>query len=112
VLFDLGYWDFGLLPAIEKAGGFFLSRLKSNAVIEIAEVVQGLSKQWIGHALLSLDFSNKSGKIIEVFTTKVDRGNLLRYRVIGFWNPMEKAYHWYITNTKMLSTNDKLTLLF
>jgi len=51
VLFDLGYWDFGLLQAIEKAGGFFLSRLKSNAVIEIAEVVQGLSKQWVGHAL-------------------------------------------------------------
>jgi len=98
VLFDLGYWDFGLLQAIEKAGGFFLSRLKSNAVIEIAEVVQGLSKQWIGHALLSLDFSDKSGKIIEVFTTKVYRGHTLRYRVIGFWNPMEKAYHWYITN--------------
>jgi len=23
---------------------------------------------------------------------------LLRYRVIGFWNPVEKGYHWYITN--------------
>ena len=33
VIFDLGYWDYGLLHAIEKAGGFFLSRLKSNAVI-------------------------------------------------------------------------------
>jgi hypothetical protein len=27
VIFDLGYWDYGLLYAIEKAGGFFLSRL-------------------------------------------------------------------------------------
>ena len=98
ILFDLGYWDYGLLYAIEKAGGFFLSRLKSNAVIYIAEVVQGLPKQVIGQALLSLDLSHKKGNIIEVFTTKVYEKHLLRYRVIGFWNPVEKGYHWYITN--------------
>lgn len=98
VIFDLGYWDYGLLYAIENAGGFFLSRLKSNAVVYIAEVVQGLSKQVIGQALLSLDFSRKRGNIIEVFTTKVYDGHRLRYRVIGFWNPIEKGYHWYITN--------------
>ena len=98
VIFDLGYWDYGLLYAIEKAGGFFLSRLKSNAVIYIAEVVQGLPKQAIGHALLSLDLSHKKGNIIEVFTTKIYDGKVLRYRVIGFWNPVEKGYHWYITN--------------
>jgi hypothetical protein len=98
VIFDLGYWDYGLLYAIEKAGGFFLSRLKSNAVVYIAEVVQGLPKQVIGQALLSLNLSHKKGNIIEVFTTKIDEGKLLRYRVIGFWNPVEKGYHWYITN--------------
>ena len=98
VIFDLGYWDYGLLYAIEKAGGLFLSRLKSNAVIPIAEVVQGLSHALVGQALLSLDFSRKRGNIIEVFTTKLYDGHLLRYRVIGFWNPVEKGYHWYITN--------------
>ena len=98
VIFDLGYWDYDLLYVIEKAGGFFLSRLKSNAVIHIAEVVQGLSKQVIGQALLSLDLSHKKGNIIEVFTTKIYEGKVLRYRVIGFWNPVEKGYHWYITN--------------
>lgn len=98
VIFDLGYWDYGLLYAIEKAGGFFLSRLKSNAVIYVAEVVQGLSKQAIGQSLLSLNLSHKKGNIIEVFTTKLYDGHLLRYRVIGFWNPVEKGYHWYITN--------------
>ena len=98
IIFDLGYWDYGLLYAIEKAGGFFLSRLKSNAVIYIAEVVQGLPKQVIGQALLSLNLSHKKGNIIEVITTKVYEGQLLRYRVIGFWNPVEKGYHWYITN--------------
>jgi Transposase DDE domain len=78
VLFELGYWAYGLLYAIEKAGGFFLSRLKSNAVIYSAEVVQGLSKELMGQALLSLDFSHKRGNIIEVFTTKIDDGQLLR----------------------------------
>ena len=98
VIFDLGYWDYGLLYVIEKAGGFFLSRLKSNAVIYIAEVVQGLSKQMVGKALLSIDLSNKKGNIIEVFILKAFNGEVLRWRVIGFWNPVEKGYHWYITN--------------
>ena len=98
IIFDLGYWDYGLLYAIEKAGGFFLSRLKSNAVVHIVEVIQGLPKQVIGQALLSLNLSHKKDNIIEVITTKVYEGQLLRYRVIGFWNPVEKGYHWYLTN--------------
>ena len=98
IIFDLGYWDYGLLYAIEKAGGFFLSRLKSNAVIHIAKVIQGLPKQVVGQALLSLNLSHKKGNIIEVITTKIYEGHLLSYRVIGFWNPVEKGYHWYITN--------------
>ena len=98
IIFDLGYWDYGLLYAIEKAGGFFLSRLKSNAVVHIVEVIQGLPKQVIGQALLSLNLSHKKDNIIEVITTKVYEGQWLRYRVIGFWNPVEKGYHWYITN--------------
>ena len=67
-------------------------------MIPIAEVVQGLSHTRVGQALLSLDFSRKRGHMIEVFTTKLYDGHLLRYRVIGFWNPVEKGYHWYITN--------------
>jgi hypothetical protein len=98
VIFDLGYWDYGLLYAIEKAGGFFLSRVKSDAVIYVKEVIQGLSKGAIGQSLLSLDVSRKKGNIIEVLIEKIHQGNTLRYRVIGFWNPVEKEYHWYITN--------------
>jgi hypothetical protein len=98
VIFDLGYWDYARLQAIEKAGGFFLSRVKSNAVIQIKEIIQGLSEKAIGHALLSLDLSRKKGNIIEVIIEKIHQGNTLRYRVIGFWNPAEKDYHWYITN--------------
>ena len=98
VIFDLGYWDYGLLYAIEKAGGFFLSRVKSNAVIRIKEVIQGLSKGAIGQSLLALDLSRKKGNLIEVIVEKIHQEKTLCYRVIGFWNPVEKDYHWYITN--------------
>jgi len=98
VIFDLGYWDYGLLQAIEKAKGFFLSRVKSNAVIYIKEVIQGLSKGAIGQSLLSLDLSRKKSPIIEVIIEKIHQGHTLHYRVIGFWNPVEKEYHWYMTN--------------
>ena len=98
VIFDLGYWDYGLLYGIENAGSFFLSRVKSNAVIQIKEVIQGLSKGAIGQSLRSLDLSRKKGNIIEVIIEKIHQDNTLRYRVIGFWNPAEKQYHWYITN--------------
>jgi hypothetical protein len=97
IIFDLGYWGYDLLYAIENAGGFFLSRLKSNSVIYIEKVIQGLPKDVIGKSLLSLSFENKKG-IIEVITTKIHNDHLLRYRVIGFWNPIDKKHHWYITN--------------
>ncbi|WP_200335584.1 transposase [Thiocystis violacea] len=48
--------------------------------------------------LLALNLSRKKGDIIEVIIEKIHQGNLLCYRVIGFWNPVEKQYHWYITN--------------
>jgi len=98
VIFDLGYWDYALLYSIEQAGGFFVSRVKSDSVIRIKEVIQGLGKRAIGQSLLALDLSRKKGKIIEVVIEKIHHGNTLRYRVIGFWNPVEKDYHWYITN--------------
>lgn len=98
VIFDLGYWDYGLLLALENAKVFFLSRVKSNAVIMIKEVVQGLSKQYAGRALFSVPLNRRRGQIIEVLIEKIYKGETLSCRVIGFWNPYEKCYHWYITN--------------
>ena len=98
VIFDLGYWDYGLLVAIETAGGFFLSRLKSNAVVRITAVVQGLSKKYVGQDLLALSLTGHSNRLIEVLIEKVHKGHVLSCRVIGFWNPAEGGYHWYITN--------------
>ncbi len=98
LIFDLGYWDYGLLLAFVKHNIFFLSRIKSNAVITLTDVVQGLSRTGIGQSLLSLDVSGKKGNIIDVLIEKTYQGETLRCRAIGFWNPTEKRYHWYLTN--------------
>ena len=99
VIFDLGYYDFKLLYAIENAGGFFLSRLKSGAAIYIENIICGLSQNMVG-TKLSLNMTENKGNIIEVVTKKSHDKKDFFFRVIGFWNPAEKCYHWYITNLK------------
>ena len=97
-VFDLGYWDYGLLGAIATAGGFYLSRVKANAVLVVTEVVQGVGKKAVGQSLQDLALRKKQGSLIEVFCEKVYDGEVLRFRVIGFWNPVLHQYHWYVTN--------------
>lgn len=101
VIFDLGYYDYNLLYLIEKANGFFLSRLKSNAAIVIEKVIHGLPQNIVGERLLSLNFAKSNEEIVEVITKKSHDGDHFFFRVIGFWNPGEKCYHWYITNLKV-----------
>ena len=103
IIFDLGYWDYGLLNAINKAQGFFLSRVKSNAAIIITETVKGLGSRYIGEKLSSLTFERKRGKIIEFIGKISSEGESSCYRVIGFWNTTNKKYHWYITNLSVPS---------
>jgi hypothetical protein len=101
ILFDLGYWDFGLLRDLIKAGAFFLSRVKANAVIEIIEVKAGLDKKkYLGQDLLRCRLPGKRRrKIIEVIGTFGGVGHEpITLRVIGFWNKTLRTYHWYTTN--------------
>lgn len=100
-IFDLGYYDFGLLLKIQEVKGFFLSRLKSNAVVFVKEIVQGLSEKHVGQSLLSINFNKNMGKIIEVLIEKVHDDDTLVCRAVGFWNPSEQRYHWYVTNLKV-----------
>jgi Transposase DDE domain len=105
VIFDLGYFDFWLMEAIARAGGFFLSRLKSNTRVLIVRVVEGLPKRDLPGTWL-LDHKLQAGKggckrIVEVIGDFFDeKQRVLEARVIGFWNPAEKQYHWYVTNLK------------
>ena len=98
IIYDLGYWDYDLFHEIDLAGGFFLSRVKSGAVITVSKVVQGLGKQLVNEKLSSDHLKKKRRKRIE-FIGKVGSGKDPKcYRVIGFWNTTDKKYHWYVTN--------------
>lgn len=99
IIFDLGYYNFSLLYALENSGCFFLSRLKSGAVIHISEVICGLSRDVIG-TILPLNLTDNKGDIIEILTEKTHNKQPFVFRVIGFWNPTEECYHWYISNLK------------
>ena len=98
LLFDLGYWDYSLLLLIDAADGFFLSRVKSNAALRIDSVVSGLSDCWVGCKLSEFKPKRKKKDIIEARGEVIDGERSAVFRLIGFWNPVEKKYHWYITN--------------
>ncbi len=82
---DLGYWDFNLLWEIQDIGGFFLSRIKSKAVIYITEMVQGkIAQKYIGSSLLSVPVKRKRSNILEVMIEKMcDKGTLCCRLVFG-----------------------------
>jgi len=100
IIYDLGYWDYALMCAISRVA-CFLSRVKSNASVKIINVITGVPKKFIGQKLSLLKLS-KPKKIIEVLGEVVcSDGSPFQARVIGFWNPTDKVYHFYITNLKV-----------
>ena len=69
--------------------------------------VFGFDQTAVGNSLLAVCKSNKyQGKILEaVVNITLKNDKILRSRAIGFWNPKEKCYRWYLTN---LSVDAKL----
>ena len=100
IIFDLGYWDYLLLAAIIDVKGFFLTRVKSTAVIEVLKVIKGLPKKdFEGWDLFDRRFPKKKKAIVEVLGQfSHNYKPLFSARVIGFWNPASAQYHWYVTN--------------
>lgn len=98
LIFDLGYWDYGLLVELARSQVFFLSRIKAGAVLPIKAVVTGLSQGYVGASLLRISLTRKRGDILEVLIEKGTAKGTLCCRALGFWNPCEKGYHWYLTN--------------
>jgi len=101
IIFDLGYWDYGLLSSIDKIGGFFLSRIKSNSAIFIDGIVEGLASCHVGKKLTDIKLKRKKGHIIEIVGSVLYKKKWMNLRVVGFWNPSGKCYHWYCTNLKV-----------
>ena len=97
-IFDLGYFDWPRFKQMKKIGALFLSRLKSNSNVYIDEVVYGLGKKHLGKKLSDLKFKKSRGDLIEFITTRKIEKKQVSFRVIGFWNPTLKKYHWYVTN--------------
>lgn len=97
-IFDLGYFDWVRFKEMKEAGAFFLSRLKSNSSVTIDEIVSGLGKKHIGKKLGEVKIRRSRGEIIEFITLRKIGKEEIRFRVIGFWNPALKKYHWYVTN--------------
>ena len=96
VIFDLGYWDFERFADLINAGVKFLSRVRSDAVVTIVEVVSGLPKKLVGRSLASI--THGKANVVEVTGAFGASGTIFKARVIGFWNPGSGAFHWYTTN--------------
>ena len=97
-IFDLGYFDWPRFKEMKEVGAFFLSRLKSNSTVYIDVIVSGLGKKHLGKRLGDLTFKKSRGDIIEFITHRTIAKQKTEFRVIGFWNPILKRYHWYVTN--------------
>lgn len=105
IIFDLGYWDYQLLKNMKDLGIFFLSRVKTTAKIKIVNVVSGVSRTCIGFDLHSQRLMGFRGNIVEVIGQFIIQktGETFESRVIGFWNPNDTEYYWYVTNLKVSS---------
>ena len=68
-------------------------------MVYITKIIAGkISPKYIGKSLLSVPIKRKRGDILEVMIEKgCDKGTL-SCRALGFWNPLNKCYHWYVTN--------------
>lgn len=109
LLFDLGYFRYALFAAIAKHGGFFLTRLKDNA----NPVLRRLHRQYRGRAMVVEGLrlreirSRLRRAVLDAeaeicFKRRRYAGRrktaIMSVRIIGLWDEVHGAYHWYITN--------------
>lgn len=103
LLFDLGYYRYSLFERIDAYGGFFVTRLKTNANPVIVRTLGGaggrrLEGQSLQSALLGLrrpvldavvrlSYKNKRGRLVTGL-----------FRLAAVRHPETKRYHLYITN--------------
>jgi len=100
IIFDLGYWDYQLLADLTLRQCFFLCRVKSNAIIKVIGISDNAPRQkLLGNNLMDFNWTRKRESIVEILGSFCQGGEeLLQARVIGFWDPTSKCYHWYTTN--------------
>lgn len=109
LLFDLGYFRYQLFAAIEKQGGFFLTRLKDNAnpiLLRLnrrhrgqAVVVEGVGLRDLRERLRRelLDAQAEISFQRRISAGRRRRATML-VRIVGLRDEQRGGYHWYITN--------------
>jgi IS4 transposase len=109
MLFDLGYYDFGLFARIHQHGGYFLSRLKDNAnptITAVHQVVRGRAVVVVGRSLQEvlprlkrevLDVEVEVAYRKRAYLGKRTKGTL-RLRLVGIRNAQSGRFHLYLTN--------------
>ncbi|WP_254533450.1 IS4 family transposase [Natrinema gelatinilyticum] len=109
LLFDLGFYSFRRFALIEENGGFFLTRLKSNA----NPLIVGERRKWRGRAIslpgrrLQDVLGDLTREIVDVtveitFKRRPYAGkqstDTMEFRVVGVRNEDTDDYHLYVTN--------------
>jgi IS4 transposase len=109
LLFDLGFYSSRRFALIEENGGFFLTRLKSNA----SPLIIGKRRKWRGLAIslpgrrLQDVLGDLTREILDVtvevsFKRRLYAGkqstDSIEFRVVGGRNEDTDDYHLYITN--------------
>lgn len=109
LLIDLGFYKYQMFTRIKENGGYFVSRLKSNAnplIIEANRVYRGRSIDVRGKHLQEV-LKNLKRQVLDVeveveFNRRAYRGKEKkdngRFRLVAVYNEDEDKYHLYITN--------------
>jgi len=109
LLIDLGFYKHGVFSKIQRNGGYFVSRVKSNANPTILEINRGckIDKSKIIGKKLAEVLSELNGEIFDVNVEiahynndKRQKKNLIleEFRLVAIYNTEDEKYHTYITN--------------
>lgn len=106
LIFDLGYYDFGLFSRITAQRGYFLSRLKDNGNPLITAVHRGDATGLVGERLQEV-LPRRKREVLDVEVTVTfsrrryaghRRREHMRLRLVAIKDKQAGDYHLYLTN--------------
>lgn len=109
LLFDLGFFSYGLFARLSAQGGYFVSRLKARAnptIVAVHRVHRGRARDLVGKPLADvlpgLQRQVLDAEVELSFKRRRYRGrrrtDTLRLRLVGLREATSGEYHLYLTN--------------